>query len=367
MPFEINGGLANRPTLRVGYIGCGSHSFRNVLPTLQYLPVELAAVSDLDVERAKAYSRAFGAERAYGGHRQMLENESLDAVLIVVGTDEAGRPLYPSIVPDCLEAGCHVWIEKPAAATTEDLEPMRTAAEKTGKNVMVGYKNMFCPANGKAKALMARPGFGEPISALFQKSYLIPTKEQFDEYLGKRRPVKQVHNFVDHLCHPMSTVLYLLGRPKTLYYQTNRNTSGFALFTWDSGLVACMYLSAPAPAIGGDEKTMVVSSTGKQVRVENNIRVFYEQGVPLPGYGRSPDFFQGEPGEAATSMWEPEFCRANTPSKDLFLIGFYAELLEFVTSALEGRSPDRGTLDDAWMVSRVFEAFAEGPGRLVEL
>ncbi len=37
-------------TLRVGVVGVGSHAYRNVLPTLHYLPVRLAALCDLNEE-----------------------------------------------------------------------------------------------------------------------------------------------------------------------------------------------------------------------------------------------------------------------------------------------------------------------------
>ena len=62
--------------LRVGFIGCGGHSFRNIYPTFQYAPVDLVSGCDLSPERAAHYARRFGAERAYTSHRDMLEGKS---------------------------------------------------------------------------------------------------------------------------------------------------------------------------------------------------------------------------------------------------------------------------------------------------
>ena len=40
---------------------------------------------------------------------------------------------------------------------------------------------------------------------------------------------------------------------------------------------------------------------------------------------------------------------------------------EFARSVLEGRKNDAGTLDDAWKVTRIFEAFMKGPEKLIRL
>ena len=40
---------------------------------------------------------------------------------------------------------------------------------------------------------------------------------------------------------------------------------------------------------------------------------------------------------------------------------------DFARAILEGRRLDRGTLDQAWQVTKIFEAFAEGPGRCIDL
>jgi hypothetical protein len=81
MRLGINGRLTDEPAVRVGFIGCGSHAFRNVFPTLQFVPAELVAVCDREIERAEAFKKQFGAERAYQDHRDMLAKEKLDAVL----------------------------------------------------------------------------------------------------------------------------------------------------------------------------------------------------------------------------------------------------------------------------------------------
>jgi predicted dehydrogenase len=121
MRINFHGKLVDEPEIRVGFIGCGSHSFRNIYPTFQFAPIRLAATCDLDLAKAQAFAAKFGAANAYADYRAMLAQETLDAVFIVTGYDPLGRPLYPAIAMDCLAAGCHVWMEKPPAASWQKL------------------------------------------------------------------------------------------------------------------------------------------------------------------------------------------------------------------------------------------------------
>ena len=103
--------------IKVGFIGCGGHAFRNIYPTFQYAPVDLRAVCDLRLERAQAYARQFGASNAYQNHHEMLEKEELDAVFIVTNYDEEAKPRFPQLAIDAMNSGCHAWIEKAPAGS----------------------------------------------------------------------------------------------------------------------------------------------------------------------------------------------------------------------------------------------------------
>jgi hypothetical protein len=54
-------------------------------------------------------------------------------------------------------------------------------------------------------------------------------------------------------------------------------------------------------------------------------------------------------------------------NKGLFLLGYYNEVNEFARAILEGRPIVKGTLDQAWQITRLFEAFAQGPGQTISL
>lgn len=364
--INFHGGLVDEPEIRAGFIGCGSHSFRNIYPTFQFAPVNLVATCDLKIDKARAFAKKFGATAAYSDHREMIRQEKLDAVFIVTGWDDRGHPLYPPLVHDCLEAGLHVWFEKPPAYSCAELEPLRELARKNDRNVLVGLKKMFFPANEKAKELMTAPAFGSVELALLQYPQHIPTREQFAIYNTK--PNHEVASFLDHLCHPAALLVYLLGMPKTMYYErSSRTGAGNVMFGYgDGGPVASLALTAGSSLNGGMERTTLISSTGQHIVVDNNHHVSLHRTPPNLGYGNNPNFFMGTANEA-TAVWEPEFSLGQLYNKGLFLLGYYGEVNEFARSILDQRPVAKGTLDHAWQVTRLFEAFFEGPNKVITL
>ena len=203
------GEIQNSKLLKIGYIGCGSHSRRNILTTLGYVNVKKVAICDIDREKAELFAKEFAFERYYDNHLEMLEKEELDAVFIVTGYDESGRPIYCKLATDCINAGVHVCMEKPPAAEADELIALRKLAKDKDKQVMVGLKKMFFTANEKAKELM-----GENIDmALLQYPQYVPNQEEFDQYLAGKNV-----DCVDKLCvifffHRMSVDMLL--SPKT--------------------------------------------------------------------------------------------------------------------------------------------------------
>jgi predicted dehydrogenase len=367
MRIGFNGQLEDTPRIRAGFIGCGSHSFRNIYPTFQFAPVELVATCDLKLDKAQAFAKQFGASSAYSDYHEMLRKEQLDAVFVVTGYDANGRPLYPPIAADCLKAGKHVWMEKPPAATSQELTVLRNQAREAKRNVMCGLKKMFFPANRKAKVLSSDPSFGKVQLVSIQYPQQIPTVEEFASYRrGSGNRDEGVIGFLDHLCHPASLLVYLLGMPATLHYARSSTGAGMATFTYDSGAVASIALTRHAPSNGGMERTEIIGDAGRRVIVENNTRVTLYRGGANHAYGRSTDYFN-MPDHAAAMSWEPEFSLGQLYNKGLMLLGYYDEVTEFARSILENRDPSGGTLEHAWQVTRIFEAFAEGPNKVIPL
>jgi predicted dehydrogenase len=354
---------ADRP-VRVGFIGCGGHAARNILPTFAFTPTRLVAVCDLDEHRARTVGTRFGAEHVYTDMDTMLQRDDLDAVFIVVGYDKRGRPMYPTIARTVLDHGLHVWMEKPPAASVAELRPLLESAGQQQRHVMVGFKKMFMPANRKAGELIRRDGFN-PTMLIVQYPTSIPTAAQFASYAAGENE-RTVVGFVDHVCHPMSVIVALFGAPRRLCVTPATGGGGVAVFEYDDGRIAVLNFTAGQSHNGGLERTTIIGSGGQHVTVENNIRVTLHRNAATLPYGAAPDYFLGDAG-AASAVWEPEFSLGQLYNKGLMLLGYYDEVNDFVRAIIDGSAPTRGTLRQAAQITAVFEAFARADRRYAEI
>ena len=326
--------------------------------------MQLIATCDLDASRSTAFARQFGAERSYTNHCEMLQKENLDAVFIVTNYDEQGRPRYCNLAADCLRAGRDVWMEKPPAANSSELADLRRLAGD--RRVMVGFKKMFFPANEKAKQLMESPDFGRPMIAQLTYPQYVPPVEEFRQYVHDRKPLWSVVGFLDHLCHPVSLLLMLMGMPDTLYYERTANGAAVATFGYADGRLATITLTNGSAGNTMMERTTIISDRGRHIVVDNNIRVTYHRDAPDRHYGASPSYFTGTP-EQTSAVWEPEFSLGQLYNKGLFLLGYFGEVDEFAKAVIERRPVAKAHLEHAWQATKIFEAFAQGPRTIIKL
>jgi len=125
---------------RVAVVGVGSMGRNHVRVYSEMPGVELVAVVDCNLPAAQRIEQVYRV-RAYSDVHEMLEKERPEAVSVVVPTSE-----HHSMAKLVLEAGCHVLVEKPIAATVEDAEDLINTAIRLDRFLMVGHIERFNPA-----------------------------------------------------------------------------------------------------------------------------------------------------------------------------------------------------------------------------
>ncbi len=142
--------------LRVGFIGAGIFSTWAIYPALHLAPIDLVAVCDLDEQKARQVAGRFGPGRWYTDHRQMWQQEDLEAVIIWM------RPgPRQALVLEALEAGYHVLIPKPPALSLRDSLALAETSRRAGKTLMVDFHRRFSFGVRRAREIMAQPSFGQ--------------------------------------------------------------------------------------------------------------------------------------------------------------------------------------------------------------
>ena len=137
--------------IRVGLIGCGAHAESgHAIPLARYKAAHpdkilLAAVCDLQIERAREFNRKYGFLAAYRDVDEMLRQENLDGCITVVPPEnisELGIKLLSLGIP-CV-------VEKPLGASLAEAQALRDSAAATKTSNMVSVNRRFMPVLNRA-------------------------------------------------------------------------------------------------------------------------------------------------------------------------------------------------------------------------
>lgn len=134
----------------VGVIGAGNFARAILLPVLARTQASIAYIADIDGAAARYAARKFGAERAVTDYRHALDDDRVQAVLVVTAHNTHAR-----FICEGLEAGKHVFVEKPLCLSAEELGRIESAvARHPSAIVMVGFNRRFSAHTQRIKALL---------------------------------------------------------------------------------------------------------------------------------------------------------------------------------------------------------------------
>ncbi|MFP4381952.1 MAG: Gfo/Idh/MocA family protein [Candidatus Sumerlaeia bacterium] len=126
----------------IGVSGYGTTHYNDLMREVESKRAEVvaAAIINQDEEKEKCDRlRGLGCE-LFEDYKEMLDQYSGKADICFIPT---GIYLHAPMTIDALEAGMNVYVEKPVAATIQDVQAMQAARDKAGKFVAVGYQTMY--------------------------------------------------------------------------------------------------------------------------------------------------------------------------------------------------------------------------------
>ena len=141
---------------RIGLIGAGaigSHHAQNIARNISN--AKLAAVADVKVEAAKKIASNLGVHDVSSDFRQILKDESIDAVVIAVPTF-----LKREILVESAEAGKQIFCEKPFTLRLADADEAIAAVSKSGVMLQMGFMRRFDASHVRAREAVSSGELG---------------------------------------------------------------------------------------------------------------------------------------------------------------------------------------------------------------
>ena len=158
--------LGANDRIQLGVIGCGARGGELILQTQRCPGAEIVACADIYTRRLEDVRRILPSARAHGDYRRLLDDKSIDAVVIATP-----QHLHARHFIDALDAGKHVYLEKTMAFTLDDVRRVRAAFRNApGRIVQIGHQ---CCSSGQladARAFLAEGRVGR-ITAIAMRMY----------------------------------------------------------------------------------------------------------------------------------------------------------------------------------------------------
>lgn len=128
--------------MRIGVIGAGLFGKTILLPVLKRMPdIILDTIATFSSANAYHTAGKCGFEKYTTDYREVIENTDINAVLILTP-----HSLHAGMVTEAMQAGKHVFVEKPLCITAEELHHIKDACtEAPDRILMVGYNRRFSP------------------------------------------------------------------------------------------------------------------------------------------------------------------------------------------------------------------------------
>lgn len=193
---------------------------------------QIVAVVDKDAQRAEEASKKTGAPD-FASLSEALAAVPSDVVDVCLPTY-----LHSEAAIKAMEAGRHVFCEKPMALTVEDADAMITASERNGVRLMIGHCIRFWPEYTVVEDLVRTGRFGKLLSLNLTRYGEFPHWSS-DNWLADES--KAGGGALDMHIHDTDWALHLLGEPAERISWGTQDSRGvshiFSTFHYEDGTI----------------------------------------------------------------------------------------------------------------------------------
>jgi predicted dehydrogenase len=150
--------------VRIGVVGCGNVARSTYLPAFQRPALaekaDLVAVFSRTADKARWAQETLGAREYYTDHAQLLASPDLDAVVNLTP-----KLAHARLGVETLEAGKHLYLEKPMSTRLEDADRLVAESKGRGLTLVCAPSIPIWPVTLKAQELLESGAIGEPCFA----------------------------------------------------------------------------------------------------------------------------------------------------------------------------------------------------------
>jgi len=204
--------MAKKPKkIRLGIIGVGQIGKHHISSYQKIPDCEIVAVADINKAEARRVAAANDIPRVFTQFRELLKIDEIDAVDVCLHNN-----LHAPVTIAALEAGKHVYCEKPMAGSYPDAKAMYQTAKRKRRKLSIQLATLFSMETKAAKRLIAEGYLGK---IYYAKAYGFrrrgrPWADGYGSNAFVQKKTAQGGALYDMGVYHIASILYLLGNPR---------------------------------------------------------------------------------------------------------------------------------------------------------
>lgn len=183
----------------LGIIGAGNFTKSTIVPSLKKLKANIKYIASSGGLSGTIAAKKFGIAQSTTNYQDILSDSEVDAVLITTRHDA-----HAALVIEALDAGKHVFVEKPLALNQADLDAVEQAYKRNNQTLTVGFNRRFSPFAQDAKKQLGKADTPINVIATMNAGFIPQDMWVHDMDIGGGR-------IIGEACHLIDLITYLTG------------------------------------------------------------------------------------------------------------------------------------------------------------
>ncbi|SIT13875.1 Predicted dehydrogenase [Roseivivax lentus] len=275
----------------VGFVGAGNYASRMLIPAFKAAGATLQSISSAGGTNAVIHGRKSGFYEATSDTDGLISDPKINAIAIVTRHNS-----HAKFASQALQAGKHVFVEKPLALTLDQLDEVKAAHSESNRCLMVGFNRRFAPQIQTMKRLL--DGVTAPKSfVMVMNAGAIPADHwtQTQDVGGGR--------IIGEACHYIDLMRFLAGAPISSVQARRMGDTDAEAVTEDKAAITLGFEDGSFGTIhylanGGasfPKERVEVFAAGRTLQLNNFLKL---RGFNWPGFKRE-NLWQQDKGQSA--------------------------------------------------------------------
>ena len=183
--------------IRCGIVGAGTYATSVAIPLISKTKeFSLEAVSTASGLNARSAADKYKIPKMYSDYHALLEDDSIDLIFIMTRNS-----LHAPILLEALKKEKNVFVEKPLAVNSEEIDEIEKTWTRYKKTVMVGFNRRYAPFTNEIKTFFKNRTTPMIASYRVNAEEILSDHWIYDKKEGGGRIISEAPHFIDYLSY----------------------------------------------------------------------------------------------------------------------------------------------------------------------